>query len=56
MKLPIVFRGAWGNRDKNSTPSTQPASAQPSTAEELTEKELKEVQGGGQRVRGTVKW
>lgn len=53
MKLPMVFRGARGKREKNPT---QPASAQPIVAKELTEQEMKQVQGGGQRVRGTVKW
>jgi bacteriocin-like protein len=46
MKLPIVFRGARGKRDKNPTPSTQPAPAQPIVAKELTEQDLEQVQGG----------
>ena len=46
MKLPSVFRGAWGKRDKNPTPSTQQTPAQPIVAKELTEQELKQVQGG----------
>ena len=56
MKLPIVFRRAQGKRDKNPTPPTQLVPAQPIDAKELTEQELNQVQGGGQRVRGTVKW
>lgn len=53
MKLPLVFRGAWGKREKNPT---QPALEQSIVAKELTEQEMQQVQGGGQRVRGTVKW